>query len=333
MKRSVFIVVIELILLSFASANAPAAETPSTGTLTVMFENDLFSSHDGHYTNGIGFVWVPDRGTPTPGWAERLATLLPWFPSGGELRHGYAFGQNMYTPDSIDQSDPPSTERPYAGWLYGNFGVGRVSDRQLDLLIATVGVVGPDSGAEQTQKAVHRIFGANQPQGWSTQLHNELGVGLTYERMWRGEEHRSPISGRAFDISPYAGGTVGNVYTYADTGVLLRYGNRLPKDFGPPRIQPALLGSGEFFPSESFNWYLFAGVEGRYVARNIFLDGNTFRDSRSVDKKNWVGDAQFGIVLDWQTFRVTYTHVRRTREFTTQGHEDSFGALTFSTRL
>lgn len=67
---------------------------------------------------------------------------------------------------------------------------------------------------------------------------------------------------------------------------MLRLGQRLPLDYGPPRIQPSLPGSGFFVPPQDrFGWYLFAGVEGRAVARNIFLDGNTFRDSRSVDKE------------------------------------------------
>ncbi len=331
MRRAILI--IELFVLILGAASAVAADTPSTGTLTVMFENDLFTHHDEHYTNGLGFVWVPDRGMSNPGWAEHLAASVPWLSSEGELRHGYAIGQNMYTPELLNQSNPPTTDRPYAGWLYANFGVARETDRQLDLIIATLGIVGPGSGAAQSQKIVHQLTGSQPPQGWSTQLHNEPGFGLTYERMWRGEAHESPISGHAFDVSPYLGGAIGNVFTYANAGVMLRYGDRLPSDFGVPRIQPALLGSGDFTPSKDFNWYLFGSIEGRYVARNIFLDGNTFRDSRSVDKENWVGDLQFGLVLDWQTFRLCYTHVLRTREFQTQGTKDTFGALTFSTKL
>lgn len=82
-----------------------------------------------------------------------------------------------------------------------------------------------------------------------------------------------------------------------------------------------------------FGWYAFAGIEGRAVARNIFLDGNTFADSRSVDKEPLVGDLQFGIVLDWSDVRLSYTHVYRTREFRTQESSDDFGAFSVSAKF
>jgi hypothetical protein len=88
-----------------------------------------------------------------------------------------------------------------------------------------------------------------------------------------------------------------------------------------------------FVPRKDFGWYLFTGAEGRAVARNIFLDGNTFRDSRSVEKKLFVGDLQFGIAFTWSNVRLSYTHVLRTREFKIQDERDDFGALSLSIRL
>ena len=66
----------------------------------------------------------------------------------------------------------------------------------------------------------------------------------------------------------------------------------------PPRIRPGLSGSN-FFLSDTdsgrdFGWYLFGGVEGRAVAHNLFLDGNTFAKSLSVQKKTFVADFQGG---------------------------------------
>ena len=85
---------------------------------------------------------------------------------------------------------------------------------------------------------------------------------------------------------------------------------------------------------DRFNWYLFAGVDGRAVARNIFLDGNTFRDSHSVDKEIFVGDIQMGIVLTKGDVRLGYTHVFRSREFKTQKESyQQFGAVSLSFQL
>jgi hypothetical protein len=193
-------------------------------------------------------------------------------------------------------------------------------------------MVGPASLAEQTQKVVHGIIDTDEPQGWDTQLGNEPGIVATYMRSWRGLASLA-LSGVKLDFTPHVGAALGNVFTYGNTGVTARFGMRLPKDYGPPRIQPGLPGVGDFSPASDFGWYLFAGIEGRAVGRNIFLDGNTFRESRSVDKIPLVGDLQFGFVADLKHIRLSYTHVLRTREFRTQDSNDAFGVLTLSVKF
>lgn len=296
--------------------------------LSLVVENDLFYDADRNYTSGVALVWVPTGGS-APDWALHIARWFPWFPEAGRVRHGYMLGQNMYTPDDITLADPPLDDRPYAGWLYATIGLGVERRQRLDQLALTLGVVGPASRAEQTQKFIHEIVGSPEPQGWDTQLGNELGILLTYQRSWRALV-TTTVLGIEFDLTPHFGGALGNVYTYANGGMTLRYGKSLALDYGPPRIQPSIPGSAFFAPTKDFAWYLFAGIEGRAVARNIFLDGNTFKDSRSVDKEPFVGDLQWGFVMTWQDVRFGYTHVVRTREFKTQREHDVFGALSLS---
>jgi lipid A 3-O-deacylase len=307
-----------------------AAESPKSGTLSVVLENDAFYGTDRHYSNGLMLIWVPGRDAPTPEWARMMARLMMCSPGQGEIRHGYAFGQSIFTPSDIDIANPPLRDRPYAGWLYGTIGVGVEAGRHLDQFWITFGMVGPASLAEQTQKFTHKVFPGDEPQGWDTQLGNEPGIVATYQRSWPGVA-TATLSGAELDFTPHIGGALGNVYTYGNAGVTIRFGKRLPSDYGPPRIQPGLPGSGVFSPVSDFDWYVFAGIDGRAVARNIFLDGNTFRDSRSVDKKPLIGDLQFGFVLYWSAMRLSYTHVLRTREFQTQqSRKDNFGSLSVS---
>src|SRR5262249_24365683 len=107
----------------------------------------------------------------------------------------------------------------------------------------------------------------------------------------------------------------------------------LPVDYGPPRVRPSIAGTDFFVPETSFGWYLFFGTEGRVVARNIFLDGNTFTDSHHVDKKYLIGDLQGGLALTFQNARLAYTIVRRSKEFETQEGGNTFGALTLSLKF
>ncbi|MBL29608.1 MAG: hypothetical protein CMM50_18915 [Rhodospirillaceae bacterium] len=322
--------IVGCLLLSTGAPRAEPEDKERAGTFNVVLENDLFADFDQHYTNGIKLAWTSDP-SALPAWLVESAHAFPLFPEDAAVRASYALGQNMYTPADITNPTPPPTDRPYAGWLYGSVGLIAETGTQLDQIQLTAGIVGPLSLAEQTQKFVHVLTGSDRPEGWDTQLSNEPGIMLAYRRSWRVMRWQSE-AGFGMDATPHAGATLGNVFTYGSAGLTLRFGYYRPEDdYGPVRIQPGTPGSGFFTPKEGIAWYLFAGVEGRAVGRNIFLDGNTWHDSRSVDKKVLVGDAQFGFAVTWGRTRLAYTHVFRTPEFDGQGGPDVFGAISLST--
>jgi hypothetical protein len=332
LRRFSWLILLVLMPAVSARADDESRRPPDTrGVFTMQLENDLVEDTDRHYTHGTRFSYLTPEGD-IPDSVNDAADAVPLFDNSGRKRASFILGQSMYTPSNITLRDPPTNDRPYAGWLYGGIGIVSDTGRRLDNLELDVGIVGPQSYAEDTQKFVHSIVGAKQPQGWNHQLKNEPGVVLTYERTWRGIAQSYPLD-FAGDLSPYAGGSVGNVFTHAAGGMVLRIGRDLPDDYGPPLIRPALPGSDFYVPTSGFGWYFFAGVEGRAVARNIFLDGNTFADSPSVDKRTWVGDFQYGIAMTINGTRIALTQINRTREFKGQQHPDSFGALTVGFRF
>lgn len=77
-------------------------------------------------------------------------------------------------------------------------------------------------------------------------------------------------------------------------------GFNLPREYDPMRIAPSLPGSDYFEPTAGLGAYVFAGVNGRAVARNLFLDGNSFQSSRKVDKMKPGGQCRAGRVSDVQ---------------------------------
>lgn len=331
-KAGTYLAMLVLILIaeSFIAGPALGEAPPELNTLSLVFENDLFyEDADKHYTNGMGLIWIPNGDSPPPDWAQSAARLIPWFPKNNHTRHGYAIGQKMYTPRDTSLANPPLDARPYAGWLYGLIGLSIETEKKLDQIALTIGLVGPASFAEEVQQFSHELTYSGEPAGWDTQLDNEAGFILTSQRSWRKTAIRT-YAGLEVDLTSHIGGSLGNVYTYLNTGVTLRCGPQLPNDYGPIRIQPSSPGSASFTPGHFWDWYLFAGVDGRAIARNIFLDGNTFRDSRSVDKKPFVGEFQFGIVLTLQKLRINYTQVLRTNEYKSQEDNDGFGAVTMT---
>lgn len=317
--------------LILAWAGPAHSAEPDHGTFSFVLENDLFAGFDRDYTNGIRLSWTSGV-DEVPVWALRAARVLPMFPDAGTVRASYVVGQSIYTPSDITRENPPGDDRPYAGWLYGAIGLMAETGTRLDQLQVQLGVVGPYAFAEETQTLVHEIVGSDKPQGWDHQIHNEPGIVITYERSWRALAAASE-GGLGFDATPHIGGALGNVLTYGNLGATLRVGYNMPNDYGPPRIEPSLPGSGYFERQDEFGWYLFAGFDGRAVARNIFLDGNSFEDSRSVDKNIFVGDLQVGIAFALGSTRIAYTHVFRTPEFDGQNNADKFGALGVSVQF
>ncbi len=313
----------------------PASQDEDGYICSIQFENDFFGGGtDRHFTHGTAINCLTK---PIP-WIVRAADKLPWFASekgngGGDqpqARGSISINQSIFTPEDISRTDLIKEDRPYAGWL--NLGLGLVANqgsRRYDKIELDIGVVGPWSFAEDVQENWHEFFDLQEPRGWDNQLKNELGINLSYEQARRFGK-KSLISGLEYDIIPHFGGSLGNVFTYGAVGFTVRVGPDLHDDFGPPRIRPSLPGGG-FFPGRSgFNWYLFAGTEGRLVLRNIFLDGNTFQDSHSVDKNYLVGDFQAGLALQFKRVRISYTQIFRSKEYKGQDSPDEFGALSLS---
>ncbi|WNK00266.1 lipid A deacylase LpxR family protein [Thalassospiraceae bacterium LMO-JJ14] len=316
------------------------ALSAEAGTWTVNVENDRIANTDRHYTNGVRLGWVsePEDGNNLPEVRDTLQTLYPLAEvRGGRL--GLELGHNMYTPADTEARTLISDDRPYAGWLYGSAslyaetgkGIGEHFTETLDKVALEVGIVGPAALGKQVQNEYHKLIGVATSKGWENQLDNEPGVNLIGERKWRHKALR--FAGFEADAIPHVGASLGNVYTHLNGGVTLRIGQELYVDYGPPLIRPSLSGFGAINPAEKFSWYAFAGVDGRWVVQNIFLDGNTFTDSHSVDKKNLVGDFVAGVSMTYRNVRIAFTHVMRTREFDTQTKTDRFGAVSLSFRF
>lgn len=310
-------------------AAATAAHAADAPTILLSTENDSFiANSDRHYTNGLYASWTgtaQERGDDIAGLASAL--MLPAGPE-ARWREGYFLGQTMYTPQALSLPVPPVNDRPYAGWLFAGARLYRDSGTSLDKIEATIGLVGPASLAGDLHHWWHNagLLGGVHPRGWGYQLSNEPGVILTEQRIWR-----VPLSMGWLELEalPQASVSVGNIFTQAEAGGMLRLGEGLSADWGPARIAPGLAGS-DFQQPESFSWYLFAGVSGRMVARNIFLDGNSFTDSRSVGHRPVVGDLNLGISFLWPQIGLSGSYVRRSEEFSGQRGDDEYLSISVS---
>lgn len=299
--------------------------------VTLVVENDLLGGKgdDANYTSGIRLSYF-DVNADLPDFAYQVGEAIPTFEINETTSVFYSLGQNIYTPRNIEQRAQDPNDRPWAGHLYGSMGLVSITDDHMDEVEVSVGVVGPASLAEQSQKFVHKRITTNSPEplGWDNQLENEPTLGVGWVRRYP-RYTNVDVGGLSLAAAPYFGATIGNVYTFANTGLNLRL---TPSDDqwqdAPARVRPAMPGTGFFdIPQDKLSWYLFAGADGRAVGRNIFLDGNSFNNSHSVDKKHFVADLNAGAALTFGSYRASYTLVYRTPEFDGQKDNTVFGAL------
>ncbi len=302
--------------------------------LTLNVENDLFGKGtDQHYTNGVRLTYH-DLNANIPSFIKQSVDLIPLLATNESTTVHYSFGQNMYTPDDITQNTVDIFDRPWAAFVYGAVGLTTIKADYVDEVELTLGMVGPSALGEPIQKFVHELIDSPEPQGWDTQLADELGVNISWQRLFPTLLDYDSF-GLNFRAAPHVGVALGNIYTHTNAGLTLQITPSYAKwQDAPIRVRPAIPGSGIFLtPDRRFSWSLFASIDNRLVARNIFLDGNSFRRSHHVEKRNFVSDASAGVTLTYDDIRLSYTLNYRTKEYKGQDTPDVFGAVSLGYRF
>lgn len=342
MNRRGWVVLIGVAVWLICGAPGVRAAATNDATLGVTEEDDSFSNPfaghdhtDRYYTQGLRFTYI-SRNDQLPASAKWVDDRLPaWGISVDTTNLGGVFGQNIYTPENIATNPPSARDRPYGGWLYAGLFLQRrgvtnapaypqEEDFEIDL-----GITGRPSLAEGVQENWHRwFFSKDLPKGWHDQLATEPGLLLKYQRLLRFSF--SDATARYVDVIPHAGGEAGNIGIFANAGGTMRVGTDLPDDFGVEIIDSPAPLDGRCTPqTAAFSCYVFGEVDGRYVAHNLFLDGNTFQGGPSVTRIPWVADMDVGgTVRVLKHFEISYVRVIRTPEFKGQDGDDIFASIT-----
>jgi len=331
--------------LMLAGAVEPAqiapAESPDSRFQFVFIEENAnlgFYGSDRHFTNVAQASLLSPQLTPG-GFANSpirwLGKNTPLFLSPNENSDDrfewLILGQAIFTPEDHHLSNPSTSDRPYAGWLYTGIDLlQNQNDQVLTSLQMQAGVVGSYALARQTQNAFHSLIGDGLVRGWRHQLSNQFGFVVTWNRNWRFPHELG--DGFSWEVVPTAGLALGNVYTYAQAGGLLRWGRGLEATWGPDLFPgPGFPGTAYFDPRHAntrWGFDLYGGAVGRLMAVNVFLDGNTLQNSRSVAKEIPVGDLLIGAEVFWaDRFRVGFTSTLRSPEFNRQRGPDTFGGV------
>jgi len=301
------------------SALAGTAGSPSVESATWRFEfdNDVFFNKDNKISSGwslqkhsaVAVSWEALEAVPgfVRYWGKAIPTLTE---DGLVYRAGIAIGQVIQTPEELSRSDLIEDDVPYAGALTLQATWYAFNDDEFRGFEITVGVVGPPSLAEQSQRTVHKLIGVTDPKGWDHQLKTEPVINLNYmrkQKIWR----RGNPAGLSFDTAVNGTVALGNLFTQASAELEVRFGHNMPRGFVyvPDPIGMSMHYMATLKPANPRAASLYASLvlRGSAFAHNIFLDGNTFRDSHSVDKEPLVGMAVAGLHYERKSWGIHFS--------------------------
>jgi len=281
-----------------------AAENNIEKWRSVTIDNDVFVGNDSGYSNGL-FIstfevnYSPSADLENDFWVTPLMWSMPKT-SGKFSVNSYSFGQYLNTPSDIKIANPSLEELPYSALLAFSNSYIMITDQSADIATLQLGVVGPMALGKSVQKLVHGILGANEPQGWDTQINNEVVFEFN-----RGHSRRIfTTENDNLDILLNGQVSLGTIQSSAAIGTFFRYGENLIRSYPTTLLATTRISN----PIAVDGWNVFTGIRVGYMLNNIALDGNTFRDSRSIDYKHTYVGFSAGFAYAWQNLAVTFAY-------------------------
>ncbi len=303
--------------------------------VSVTLDNDFFIQEDNGYTNGI-YVSTYDVydnvSSQQEGdiWVQPLMWSMPNY-SIDQAVNVYSFGQRLTTPYDISQSVPAENDLPYSALLSFTNTYVTVGPKYADRASTTLGVVGPIALGEQSQKTIHSVISAQNPKGWDAQLNNELVFELSRGRTWRQWES----NGGNADLLLGANVSLGTIKSGVSTAAIIRYGENLRASYATVLFadsrtsNPVAVNGG---------WFMYSGLALKYNFNQIYTDGNTFSDSRSIDYDHNINIVSLGATYSWGEGSLAFAINRpfSLSEDETDRNLDqfnSYGTLTFAWKI
>ena len=316
-----------LLLLSMAvNAQQPAKKRLFA---TLSFENDSFFKDDALYSNGLFLNWGYNHVSALdednlPAWIAYLANKTHLVTSADkQFAINYGFGHQLQT--AIDKTTEELVEEdaPYVSLLAWEVNLIAYDELISDEVGLILGAVGPMTGGEFVQSVVHGVIGATDPKGWDNQINNEAVFRAQARRTWR--VYETDLWNGEFDLLTGVDGGLGNLRSDLATGIGLRFGQQLTKNFSSASVFPIQKFNG--LNNSPYGWYLFLNASASYVANDIFIDGNTFQDSHSVDLIHTQATVSAGIMANIYDFSILYTLLYSTDEYEGQAEPSRYGSI------
>lgn len=338
----VFIKYIRVALVaSVVAAAAQAGEPPSDATEGW----DWLASTNEIQTEGV--FWNDRFGDGKDRWKTGGLTQAYVFPehifSNDNWFIGRASGLELnvrglvITPDDTAFTGVDGGDRPYA--QYAAAGIFLRSIARPEALTPALAVqiedrIGLEAGWQgdplplfDVQNALHGMAGTEGNAGnRSNTIDGEMLANLEARRTWR--LHAEGVV-RDIEFAPFVQTSLGMRENSLRAGGDVFTGSALEGRTWGSDLATGAVMAGASMPRQGFNWTLFAGGDLGYIASDAFLDGGFAVGGPSVERRDIVGRARAGVLLDYDKVAIGFSLNWLGKEFRGQSDGQMIGAIQF----
>lgn len=288
--------------------------------LSLTIDNDILLFEDYYYTAGHRLVYrrlVPDR------FIHQYFNRKQFGSS--KVLISYIYGNKIFTPRKTRTRNVREMDRPYAGWNHVGFSISRLKGSStISHLESEIGIVGQISGMGQMQRWMHQQVGYPKPQGWDTQIRNELVLNANYQLL------KSVKILPEVDVIFHSGLFAGTGLNMISQNFTLRFLNM--NSLTESSWFNARLGYDEGEDKQEVFIFINYGVD--YVLSNIFLEGSLFDNPSplTVNAETWVLRRSFGIMHSRNRSSFLFELNNSTQEFEA-GQRHGYARLAYAIRF
>jgi hypothetical protein len=262
--------------------------------ISLVTDNDLYVSvdKDRYYTNGMFLTY---RFLAQNNNENLEKKIVEW-----------QIGHEMYTPNKSIVQTINEHDRPFAGYLYGSFGIKKIYKKNKILnTTLQIGLIGPNSYSEELQDFIHNIYGFKEAVGWKYQIKNAFALNLDADYT----SFLSKNETNTFDISWVNAARLGTVYTNISSGLYMRFG------FIPLQKMANSIGFNTNLNDDSTNFkreiesFFFIKPTLRYALYDATLQGSFLNKSSEVTNEliPMVFNIELGFKFTANRFNFGYT--------------------------
>ncbi|MCT4698205.1 lipid A deacylase LpxR family protein [Tenacibaculum haliotis] len=260
-------------------------------------DNDLYisPSQDRYYTNGM-FLTYRYLSNNTPENIEKKIFEVQ-------------LGHHMYTPFKATVNQHMNHDRPFAGYLFGSFGINRFYKNQTILKTAIqIGTLGTSAMSKELQDFIHTIYGYKKAIGWKYQIANAFAINLNADYI------KNIANNEFLDINWLNNAKIGTIYTDISTGFYGRIGLKpLQKIINSIAFNANLNTKNTNFNNEIESFIYIkpmlsyiaydATIEGSFLNKNspITFDIEPFKFTTEIGIRFTTNRFNFGYAVNYHT--------------------------------